>query len=196
MDVDKLFSHPPVFETERLLLRKLGIADAKEYFLFASDPAVSTDTLWDRHDTIEDTIRYLKKVMLKYELKQAFRWGIIDKLNMKLIGRTGLISIDPVHERAEIGFAISSGYWNKGVVSEATSEIVKYCFIELGLNRVEGRCNFNNTGSIRVMEKLGMKFEGTLRQQLKIKGKFIDQRMYSILKGEFVSDFEEGSSIG
>jgi ribosomal-protein-alanine N-acetyltransferase len=190
MDVDKLFSQSPVFISERLILRKLTMDDAEEYFQFASDPLVSVDTLWDRHETLGDTIPYLEKVIHKYDLKQAFRWGIIHRLDNKLIGRTGLISLDPVHEKAEIGYALSSEYWNKGIITEATSEIIKYGFMELGLNRIEGRCNYNNVGSSRVMEKMGMVYEGTLRQQLKIKGKFLDQKLYSILKSDFLSHFK------
>jgi [ribosomal protein S5]-alanine N-acetyltransferase len=186
MDVDKIFLNPPVFETERLILRKLEMSDANEYFEFASDPLVSTETLWERHITVNDTIHYLQKVMQKYESRQALRWGIINKLNNKLIGRTGLISIDSVHEKVEIGYALSSEYWNQGIITEATRKIIQYSFLEVGINRIEARCNFNNAGSYRVLEKLGMTHEGTLRSQLKIKGKFIDQRMYSLLRSDYV----------
>jgi ribosomal-protein-alanine N-acetyltransferase len=186
MDVDKIFLNPPVFETERLILRKLEMSDAKQYFEFATDPVVSVETLWDRHIAVDDTIHYLQKVMHKFESKQAIRWGIINKLNNNLIGRTGLISIDSVHEKAEIGYALSSEYWNQGIITEATRIIIQYSFLEVGINRIEARCNFNNTGSYRVLEKLGMTCEGTLRSQLKIKGKFIDQRMYSVLRSDYL----------
>ncbi|RCW39624.1 GNAT family N-acetyltransferase [Paenibacillus prosopidis] len=186
MDVDKIFLNPPVFETERLILRKLEMSDAKKYFEFATDPVVSVETLWDRHITVNDTIHYLQKVMHKFESKQAIRWGVINKLNNKLIGRTGLISIDSVHEKAEIGYALSSEYWNQGIITEATRKIIHYSFLEVGINRIEARCNYNNTGSYCVLEKLGMTYEGTLRSQLKIKGKFIDQRIYSVLRSNYV----------
>lgn len=58
-------------------------------------------------------------------------------------------------------------------------QIIKLCFQELNINRIEGRCNYDNQGSARTLEKLGMVYEGMLRQQLKIKGIFIDQRMCS-----------------
>lgn len=188
MQIELLFSETPVFETERLILRKLDLCDAEDYFEFASDPVVSLHTLWDKHETLDETRSYLQEVMAKYESKQAFRWGIIHKPTNKLMGRTGFISWDLQHSRAEIGFAIASEYWNRGMITEATGEIIRYGFERLELNRIEGRCNFNNTGSARVMEKLGMKFEGILREQLKIKGTFTDQKMYSILKSDFFGD--------
>lgn len=95
--------------------------------------------------------------------------------------------MDPQHEKAELGYVISHNYWNQGIITEATRKIVHYGFTELGLNRIEARCNYNNLSSYRVMEKLGMQFEGVLRKQLKIKGQFIDQRMYSILKSDYES---------
>ncbi|AOZ90841.1 GNAT family N-acetyltransferase [Paenibacillus crassostreae] len=196
MEVDILFSESPVFETERLILRKLSMNDLDSYFEFASDPIVSVSTLWNRHETIEDTKDYLHKVMGKYESKEAFRWGIIYKPNNQLIGRTGLISWDVTHSRAEIGYALASQYWNKGIISEATREVMRYGFEKLELNRIEGRCNYNNEGSARVMEKLGMKLEGILREQLKIKGTFMDQRLYSILKSDYVSTINKSSSRG
>lgn len=186
MDVERLFSEEPEFETDRLLLRKLSLHDASDYFDFASDPIVSKQTLWDRHETIDDTIKYLVNVLSKYESRQAYRWGIIYKPLNKLIGRTGLIRWSVPHQSAEIGFAIASEQWNEGIITEATSEIIKYGFEKLDLNRIEGRCNYNNFGSSRVMEKLGMRYEGTLRQQLKIKEQFIDQKVYSIIRDEYL----------
>ena len=185
MKVDTLFSEMPIFETDRLLLRQLSLDDVEEYYDFASDPIVSTHTLWDRHETVEDTINEMKKVIDKFELRQAYRWAIVFKPHNKLIGRTGLISWNVHHQLAEIGFALSSAYWNKGIMTEATREILTYSFDTLDVNRIEGRCNYNNIGSARVMENIGMRFEGVLRQQLKIKGEFIDQKMYAILKSDY-----------
>jgi|HigsolmetaGSP12D_1036236.scaffolds.fasta_scaffold02553_3 ribosomal-protein-alanine N-acetyltransferase len=195
MDVEKLFSESPEFVTNRLYLRQLTLDDSEDYFEFASDPEVTTYTMWETHKTIDDSRKYLNYVIDKYKNRQAYHWGIVDISTNKLIGRTGLIQWDINHQRTEIGFALSRKYWNKGIITEATREIIKYSFKELNVNRIEGRCNYDNTGSARVMEKLGMVFEGVLREQLKIKGSFKDQKMYSILKSDYVSQFKEGSSF-
>lgn len=182
MDVGKLFSSPPIFESARLRIRRLELSDAPDYFELASDPNVSAETVWDRHHSIEETIEYLTSVNQRFDMKQAIHWGIVEKASGKLIGRTGLIRVDPVHEKAEIGYALARAYWSQGVITEATREILRYAFVQAGFHRLEARCNASNPGSYRVMEKLGMSFEGVLREQLKIKGKFVDQRMYSILR--------------
>ncbi|WP_410511532.1 GNAT family N-acetyltransferase [Paenibacillus sp. BR2-3] len=195
MKINKLFDYSPVFETHRLFLRRLNLEDASDYFEFASDPLVTTFTWWDNHKSLEDSVNYINQVIDKYNSQGAYHWGIVYKDTNKIIGRTGFVSIDELHKRTEIGFALSNDFWNMGIITEATKPIIRYGFEELELNRIEGRCNFENLGSEKVMKKLGMTFEGILREQLKVKGKFTDQKMYSILRREYVSCFEEGSSI-
>jgi ribosomal-protein-alanine N-acetyltransferase len=192
MDIEKLFTESPTFETERLLLRKINMDDLSDYFEFASDSLVTTYTIWHTHQSLDDSKYFIQYMLQKYNSKEAYHWGIIDKSINKLIGRTGFIEWDTKHLKAEIGFGIASHYWNKGIITEATKPIIEYGFLSLGLNRIEGRCNYNNLGSGRAMEKLGMKFEGTLREQLKMKGEFVDQRMYAILRSDFESSLEEG----
>lgn len=102
MDVGKLFSSPPTFETARLRIRRLELSDAADYFELASDPDVSAETVWDRHHSIEETVDYLIRVNQRFDMKQAIHWGIVEKASGKLIGRTGLIHVDPVHEKPRL----------------------------------------------------------------------------------------------
>ncbi|MWV42540.1 GNAT family N-acetyltransferase [Paenibacillus sp. HJL G12] len=187
MDVSKLFSESPIFETDRLYLRRLSLEDAGDYFNFASNPQVTIYTIWETHQSINDSTHFIKYILKKYESREAYHWGIVDKTSNRIIGRTGFISWDVAHQRAEIGFALSCDFWNKGIITEANNQIIQYGFMSLNLNRIEGRCNFDNIGSGRAMEKVGMIEEGILRDQLKIKGKFVDQKMYSILKRDSIS---------
>ena len=195
MDVNKLFNSTPTFQTKRLIIRRLTSADADEYYEIASNPIVSAETIWDRHETREDSINYLQRITKRFENREEVHWGIIFKETKKLIGRTGLINIDPIHEKAELGYALSNQYWNQGITTEATYPLLEFVINEVGFNRLEARCRANNIGSYRVMEKLGLTFEGTLRKQLKIKGKFMDQKLYSILKDDYEGNIKEGSSF-
>ena len=184
MDIEKLFTISPIFETERLYLRRLTLADTNEYFEIASNPIVSAETIWDRHQSINDTLTYLQRLEKRFENREEIHWAILFKETNKLIGRTGLILIDSVHEKAELGYVLINQFWNQGITTEATYPILQYALNEVGFNRVEARCRDNNVGSYKVMEKLGLSFEGILRKQLKIRGKFMDQRLYSILKDD------------
>ena len=88
MKLETLFQEDPVFETGRLILRKLKVSDAEAYYKIASDPAVSAHTTWARHETIEDTVGFLERVEERHRMRQAFHWGIVFKPNGRLIGRT------------------------------------------------------------------------------------------------------------
>lgn len=186
MGVERLFEELPVFETDRLILRRLSGDDAPDYFELASDPIVTARTTWERHRDIKDTLEFLHRKEGQFLKREEYHWGIVLKSTGKLGGRTGFIRIDPEHEKAELGYVLSRHYWNQGVITEASGQIISYGFRELEMNRIEARCNADNVGSYRVMEKLGMKNEGLLRKQLKIKGVFLDQRMYAILREEFI----------
>jgi ribosomal-protein-alanine N-acetyltransferase len=75
---------------------------------------------------------------------------------------------------------------NPFIVTEASRAIIKYAFEQLDFHRIEGRCDINNIGSAKTMEKLGMRLEGVLREQLKIQGHFADQKMYAILLTDYL----------
>ncbi|TYP78226.1 ribosomal-protein-alanine N-acetyltransferase [Paenibacillus methanolicus] len=154
MDLNLFFTKPPVLETERLFLRKLELEDAPAYFRFAHDPAVSAATLWEPHGTIEDTVKELRDVMHKFDSRQAIRRGIFLQATGDLIGRTGLIRVDPVHDNAHLGYAIASEHWNRGYVTEAAKEVLRFSFLEAGLHRMEARCNSNNAASYRVLDAI------------------------------------------
>ena len=76
-------------------------------------------------------------------------------------------------------------YWGKGYCTEAAREIVRYGFDELGLNRIFGEYMAGNSASGRVMEKIGMEYEGRLRQHMMKWGEPQDMMVYSILKSEY-----------
>lgn len=192
------FNNLPILNTDRLLLRTLRWGDAADIYEYASDPAVPKYNTWSVHESIEDTKRFLKAVMDCYKNHQLASWGILHKADNKIIGTCGLANWIPDQARAEIGYALSRKYWGQGYMPEAVCPVITFGFRMMKLNRIEGRCIIPNTASARVMEKVGMKFEGVLRQHLFVKGSFHDVKMYSILKEEWTASapFEKLCSQG
>ncbi|GIP43047.1 alanine acetyltransferase [Paenibacillus sp. J45TS6] len=184
MNKEVLFTEEPVFETERMILRRLDMDDLEEYFSFSSDPLVSERTLWDRHESTEDTRVFLEKVQRSFVEKIAYRWAVIYKPERRLIGRIGFIHLDEIHSCAEIGYALSSRYWGKGITTEGLQEVIKYGISHMNINRIEGRCNVDNLSSARVMKKVGMQQEGILREKFQIKGEFVDQIQFAMIRKE------------
>jgi len=121
-----------------------------------------------------------------YKTKAPSSWGIVHKHSAKLIGTIGFVSVDRTHSRAEVGFALGRKYWSQGLMTEALGEVLRFSFSDMGLNRVVAKCFVENTGSERVMQKVGMKFEGVCREEALIKGKFVDLKQYAILRSEFI----------
>ena len=176
---------PPVLETERLVLRALTPDDAGAVFAYASDPEVTRYVVWETHRTVKDSRAFLNALAERYENEGAAEWGIVYKGDQRLAGSCGIVGLDRDHARAEMGYVISEGYRGRGLVPEAVRALISYGFGRLNLNRLEARCIAENAASARVMEKAGMRYEGTLRQREYIKGAYRDIKLYAILKSEF-----------
>jgi len=179
-------SQIPNIETERLILRELSLDDVDDIFGYASIPEVSTFLLWYPHKSKQDSIDFINFSKDMFAKDISIIWGIELKEEKKLIGIFDLRTMQLINNCAEIGYVISNQYWNKGYISEAIKVIIKFCFKDLNLNRVEAHCDQDNIGSAHVMEKAGMKFEGTLREKLFVKEKYRSMKLYSILKSEYV----------
>jgi [ribosomal protein S5]-alanine N-acetyltransferase len=182
--VGEILKDLPTLVTDRLVLRKMTPNDAEAVFAYASDPEVTRYVIWETHRSIEDSRAFLDLVTSKYESGGEPEWGIVYKGDHRLVGTCGIVSWEPYHVRAELGYALSRAYWGRGLVVEAVGAMISFGFKEMNLNRIEARCIAENTASARVMEKAGMLYEGTLRRRELIKGEHRDIKVYSILRDE------------
>lgn len=186
MEIEDIYGDLPILETERLILRKVESKDLEDMFYYCSKKEVSKYVTWDTHQTLSDTKEFLGFVLNQYLNGKVAPWAIEYKETRKMIGTIDFVTWQPKHNSAEVGYVISPDYWDKGITTEATKELIRFGFEKMDLVRIQARCFTENIGSARVMEKAGMTFEGILRKGMKIKGKHWDLKMYSILKEEFV----------
>ncbi|PCL91573.1 GNAT family N-acetyltransferase [Paenibacillus lautus] len=193
--IEEHFQEFPVLETERTRLRKISYSDQDDMYSYCRFPMVSRYTVWDTHQSLDDTKAFIEFVLNRYDTQKVGPWGIEHKQAKKLIGSCSFVSWDNRNKRAELGYVLSNEYWNQGYMSEVIRRILEFGFNELGLVRIEARCHLDNIGSARVMEKTGMRFEGVLRRHIWAKGAFQDVKLYSIIKDDFASELEEGPSI-
>ena len=187
MEIEEIYGGLPVLETKRLILRKLTNEDLEDMYEYASNEQVTKYVTWATHRNLEDTKRFLDFALKQYESKSVAPWGIEYKENGRLIGTVDFVSWQPKHNSAELGYVLSQPYWGKGITTEATKKLIQFGFDHMDLVRIQARCFVENIGSERVMEKVGMTFEGTLRKAMFAKGKHQDLKMYSILKEDFYS---------
>lgn len=188
--VEEIFGDLPPLQTERLLLRRMGAGDAEDLFSYASDPEVTRYVVWETHCSLADSLAFLQYTEEQYRKKEVSSWGMVLRESGRLIGTVGFVNWLPPHARAEIGFVLGRRWWGRGLMSEAVRAVLRFGFERMRLNRIQARCYLANTASARVMEKVGMTFEGIVREQLYEKGAFRDLKLYSILRREFISDNE------
>jgi ribosomal-protein-alanine N-acetyltransferase len=185
MNNTKQLSEVPRLETERLILRKITLNDAEDIFEYAHQSEVSEFLLWSPHQTIQDSINFIKFAEEKFLRNEWIIFGIELKEEKKLIGTIDIRDWMGINNCAETGYVISKTYWNKGITTEALRAVIKFCFEELQSNRLEAHCEEENIGSWHVMQKCSMKYEGTLREKVYVKEKYRSMKMYSILKSEY-----------
>lgn len=174
-------------KTRRLILRKFENEDYKEmYRNWASDPEVTRYLTWPTHKNYYITEDVLKSWTENYFHNNYYQWAIYFNECNSLIGSISIMNIDENNLNCEVGYCISKKYWNMGITTEAFNEIIKYGFEEIGFERIAARHDIDNFVSGKVMEKCGLKYEGTLRKILKNnKGELVDCKYYSILKNEY-----------
>lgn len=100
----------------------------------------------------------------------------------------GVIKISRHHEKNrewEVGWAVHPDEWGKGYATEAAWHVIDWAFREFNLHRVVAYCHACNAASVRVMEKLGMKFEGRMREVRWLNGAWWDEYVYAVLDQEW-----------
>lgn len=179
--------NPPTLETERLILQPISLSHASVLYEMYSDDETIQYVPLPKHHTLADTTDYLQKLITNNEAKKATVWSVYSKENAQVFGNLGLYVEDAVQKTASIGVIIHKNFWRKGYVVEALHEVMDFSFSTKELVRIEARVDTENTASARMLEKLGMVYEGTLRKDANIKGSQRSTRIYSVLKDEWTT---------
>ena len=181
----RLFSHIPTLETDRLTLRGMRVSDAQDMYEYARRPSVTEYLTWEPHTSMEETRQYLTYVGQRYRTGDFYDWSVVDKETGHMIGTCGFTSFNCPADSAEIGYVLSPVYQGRGLGTEAVRRVLRFGFEELNLHRIEAHFIEGNAASRRLMERVGMTFEGFAREAMKIKGKYRTIGTCAILRGEF-----------
>lgn len=175
---------PPTLETDRLILRPIELDDAAAIFEYALNPAVSLYTLWEPHKTVQDSIDYIKDYVFHYYAQGVPEpFGVALKSSpQKLIGTVGCFWVSKSAKSMELAYALGQDHWGRGLVAEASSAVMDFCFKTFELKRIQARCKVENKASARVMEKIGMTFEGTLCSSVFHRDQYWDMHYYAKIK--------------
>lgn len=173
-------------ETQRLLLRRFSMNDAEFMFdNWESDERVTEFLRWKTATDISETKIILEEWISGYEKPDFYQWAIVLKEINEPIGSISVVGKNEMLDIVHIGYCIGSKWWHKGITSEAFSAVIPYFFDEIGVNRIESQHDPDNPNSGKVMQKCGLKYEGTLRQADWNNKGIVDACMYSLLKSEW-----------
>jgi len=181
----EVFGHLPTLLTPRLVLRPVRMSDAEDMYEYSRDPEVARHVLWDAHRSIHQTREYIRYLLRQYRNAAPSTFAIALRDSGKVVGTIGFMWVQTDNRSAEVGYSLSRAYWNQGLMSEALRAVVEFGFEKLGLNRIEAQHECDNPASGRVMQHAGMCHEGTLRQRIYNKGRYVDVDLYAILRSDF-----------
>lgn len=173
-----------LFETERLILRRFELSDAEDmYNNYCGSDIVTEYLSWNTHSSLDDTKSYLEKVALpNYENENTYCWAIVLKETNQVVGCIEASKVDLNLKSIMFGWVLGDKFWGRGLMPEAASVVRDYLFDE-GFVRIWAYHNSENKKSGRVMQKIGMLHEGTLKKYSKDnKDNFIDCEIYAITK--------------
>jgi [ribosomal protein S5]-alanine N-acetyltransferase len=146
-----------IFETPRLILRRFTEADAALVFDLYSDPEV-LKYLHERPLTDEaDALDILRTIIFPQYENNLGRWAVIVKDNDEFIGWCGL-KYRPGIDETDLGYRFKKTSWGKGYASEATEHTLMYGLDTLNIPVITGRAHIDNIASLKILEKIGMKF--------------------------------------
>ena len=184
-----------ILTTERLLLRDFVESDRESVLAYQQDPLYLRYYEWTSR-TAEDVRQFIQVFLdqQKQDPRIKFQFAVTLKPTGRLIGNCGVRRDSPDAYEGDIGYEFDPRFWGKGYATEAARAVLGFGFSQMGLHRISAWCIADNTGSARVLEKLGMRQEGRLREHDYFKGRWWDILLYAILYDEWRMQMGKGKS--
>jgi [ribosomal protein S5]-alanine N-acetyltransferase len=170
-------------ETARLKIRPYSEADITELVPLIGAREVAATTGRVAHPY---TVEHAKKFLAAIEVDPEVRMAVTLRSDGRLIGGVGLRIVEQ-HRHAELGYWIGVPYWGNGYATEAAREMLRYGFEELQLHRIFASYFKGNDASGRILEKLGLRYEGCQREHVCKWDQFSDLELYGILRKDWQS---------
>jgi ribosomal-protein-alanine N-acetyltransferase len=188
-DAQKIF---PTIDLGDFYLREKRDLDAEDFFRYYSDCEVNKFILCDIPKTLEEAkmeINYWRNIFYRND---GIYFAIAKKNNDQLIGSIGLTGYNSYQHRIEISYDLAKEYWNLGIMTKAIKAVAHYGFTDFfgKVNRIEAFVAKENIISKNLLLKCGFELEGLLRQHRYHKENFVDVFIFSLLKKDFLTKFE------
>ncbi len=174
------------FKTDRLILRPLDEEDSESIYRNVKEYDIARWTIKIPHPYPQDgAIKFIKESKENLQNGHEFQLAILLKDTSELVGVMSFLNVNRDHKHAELGYWVGKGFWNQGIATEAAKRIMEIGFHELDMERIYAKCFYNNDASRRVLEKIGMEYEGRFRSEILKENEFKDMIYYAAIKGEW-----------
>ena len=173
-------------DSRRLLVRRFADSDVEPFLKYRSDPEVEKYQGWGDY-TREEARRFVARLQSRHPdiPGQGFQFAIELKETHEMIGDCYLLTLREEPRQAEIGFTLAPGYRGRGYATEAVLRVLEYAFTTLDKHRVMAAALRENTRSIALLERIGMRREGCFRQSAWFEGRWADECRYAVLRNEW-----------
>lgn len=147
-----------VLQTKRLILRPWRDDDAENLYKYASDPDIGIPAGWQPHADID-----MSRAVIRDVFSVPETYAVCLKTDGGVIGCVGMHRNDLAEsdDEYELGYWIGKPYWGQGLIPEASREVIRHVFEDLGMKRIWSGHYDGNTKSRRVQEKLGFVYHHT-----------------------------------
>ena len=185
----------PTLETPRLLLRPVTEADIEFIHRLFSRPETNKYSSYDDLQSLGEAEKMYESY-LKPGFIDHFRVIVELKGSREPVGTLGLYNYSEKDRRAVLGYDMLREYWGRGFMTEAVTELVRYGFEYLGLNRIEATVDPENIPSMRLLERVRFTAEGCMSDRCFYKGEFHDECVFGLLKSRWLfSGFKNGVEV-
>jgi [ribosomal protein S5]-alanine N-acetyltransferase len=182
------FARPfPTLETERLVLRQIVPTDAEELYRIFNDEESMCYWSCRPFRSVTQADQLIKSMARAFLEESGIHWAITLRNEDRLIGKCGYNEWRKLHRRGDISYIVDRRQWGKGLVSEALRAVLAYGFNQMNLHSIEAGVTPGNDASTRMLQKLGFRLEGHLKESFLVEDVFVDSLIYSLLRKEWES---------
>ncbi|MGW1343169.1 GNAT family N-acetyltransferase [Kribbella sp. NPDC002412] len=176
-------------ETDRLTLRQYLESDYEDLLKLQSNDDVTRFLLYDTQTPERVRNKSLPGRLADFPPMdadgQALTLAVILRETGQHVGEVSLFVHNAAHQGGEIGFVFHPEFHGHGYAAEASVEVLRLGFEEFGMHRIIGRLDARNTGSAKLLKRLGMRHEGTFVKNELIKGEWTDEAVFAMLADEW-----------
>ncbi len=162
-------------------MRVVEPADLDDLLVVHADDDVTRFLPYVTWRSIDDARAWHARIVGLESDGRLRQYVVVDRGDARVVGSVLIFNVEPVHRRAELGYALGRRDWRRGVMSEALDAFVAVAFDALELRRMEAHVDPRNAPSIRLLERLGFVREGLMRERATIKGQVVDSCIYGLL---------------